>query len=325
MLQIGRSLLASAALVILAASPLIGLPLYNLKTAPVHSSVSPSSTGPVHSTFTLRGNSFLGWNRTMPGPVISVTSGDTVTLLLFSDDGVLHSWFLDFNNNNIVDANETATFSGFFSSTTTFLNFTFSPVIGVNIPKAGNWTYRCSVHPIAMFGTFGVIPAQIPSSISSTLSLDSSKVTTNGTVTLDTRSKTVSGLLTVSAVNVSTGAPLFRKTYIVPTLLLKPFSTSTLVLRFLLNVAVLTYPLSSDITVQLSGLTLSAGTMLSRQLDINANGVVDINDFAFVALRYSCSSTQACYSPLADFDANGTINIIDISIIGLGYNSVDLR
>jgi hypothetical protein len=261
----------------------------------------------------------------MPGPFISVTSGDTVTLLLLSDDGALHSWFLDFNNNNVVDANEMATFSGFFSSTTTFLNFTFSPVIGVNIPSAGNWTYKCNVHPIAMFGTFRVIPAQISSSISSTLSLDSSRVTTSGTVTLDTRSQTVSGLLTVTAVNVTTGTSLFTKTYTISNLLMKPISTSTLVLRFILNVAVLPYSLSSDITVQLSDLTLSAGTILGRQVDINANGVVDINDFSFVALRYSCSSTMVCYSPLADFNADGTINIIDLGVIGLYYNAVDLR
>ena len=257
---------------------------------------------------------------------MSVVSGDTVTVMLISDDGIIHSWFLDFNNNNVVDSNEMATFSGFFTSTTTFLNFTWTPTIGVNIPSGGNWTYKCSVHPFSMFGTCKVIPAQITSTVLTTLSLDSSRVTTDGTLVLDTRSSTVSGLLTVTALNVTTGATLFTKTYIVPSLLMRIIpGTATSVVRLLLNVAVLPYSLSSDITLQFSGFTLTTSIGLTRQLDINQDGSVDIVDFGAVAFAYGSTTGTPRFNPILDFDADGNINIIDFSIIALFYASTNLR
>src|SRR5713226_5907823 len=143
-----------------------------------------SPSAPVHRTFSLRGNFALNWNRTSPGPFMSVVSGDLVSILLISDDALTHSWFLDLNGNNVVDANEMFSFSGFFVSTTSFLNFTFTPAIGTNIPAAGNFTYKCSVHPFNMFGTFRVLPEQITTSISSTSTLSGSSVTTTGSLNI---------------------------------------------------------------------------------------------------------------------------------------------
>ncbi len=257
---------------------------------------------------------------------MSVVSGDLVSIMLISEDGFLHAWFLDFNNNLVVDPNEAATLSPSFSSTTTYLNFTFTPVIGTNIPAAGNWTYRCSFHPLPMFGTFRVLPAQISSPTSSALSLGGSKVNTTGTLVIDTRTLNVSGSLTVTAVNSTTGSTTFSKIYSVPNMqMVRPQGSTVYTVRFLLNVAVLPYALSSDLTVQLSSLTMSITAILTRQLDINGDGIVNILDVGVAALAYSSSIGSTKYNPLADFNADGTINILDIGIIALYYARVDLR
>ncbi len=280
---------------------------------------------PVHRTFWLTGSASLNWNRTNPnpGPFMSVVDGDLVTILLISDDGFTHSWLLDINNNNAVDPNEP--FSGLFSSTTTFSNFTFTPTIGGNIPAPGNFTYKCSVHPFTMFGTFRVMPSQVSISQSFTATLDGSRVTTNGSLIIDTRTLTLSGAITTDLVNSTTGVTLFTKTYLIPNIQLRPMQNSpTQITRFLMNAGgALAH--SVEMSVQLSGLTMSSTSLLTRQLDINANGVVDLGDVSVAALAFGSIIGTMKYKSSADFNADGVINLADISVIALYFARIDLR
>lgn len=97
-----------------------------------------------------------GWNNTTPGPTITVINGQTVHLLLNATDFIMHNWFIDTLRNSSPDPNGISSpdFSAF---TTKVLNFTFTPIIGQNIPSAGNWTYRCKYHPPYMYGTIQVL------------------------------------------------------------------------------------------------------------------------------------------------------------------------
>ncbi len=318
MITVQRARVLSAILVALAIVGVLGL---RVDVRP-----AAAASSPLHRTSWLRGHYIVGWNNTSPGPSISVVSGDLVTMMLIGTDGFTHSWFLDFNNNMIVDPNETATASPNFFSTTTYLNYTFTPVIGVNVPAAGNWTYRCSFHPIIMFGTFRVMPEQIPVSVGSTSNLDSSKVTSTGSLSIDTRTFKVSGSVSVTAVDSVTGATTFTKIYAIPPLQMLKISGSTMSRTgFLVNVAVMPYALSSDITVQVQGLTASASAILTRQLDLDANGIINIIDIGIVAGVYGTSTGNPKFNPLADFDTNGVINIIDIGIIAAYYNDPAFR
>jgi hypothetical protein len=82
----------------------------------------------------------------MASPTIQVYQGDTVNLTLTSDDGLPYQFFVDYNNNKVIDAGEPA--SSTFTATTTF-----SFVAGT----LGNFAYRCAVHPLVMFGDFKVL------------------------------------------------------------------------------------------------------------------------------------------------------------------------
>ncbi len=317
---------ARAATVILVELMLVSLvlasPGLGHSTASHSASVSPATTSPVHRTFTLRGSQGQNWNLTSPGPFMSVISGDTVTLLLISADTACHTWFLDFNNNNIVDSNELPTYSGVFCSTTSYFNFTWVPTIGTNIPSAGNWTYKCSLHPTFMFGTFRVSPAQVTASVAATSTLDSSRVSTTGSLVIDMRSLTVSGSLTVTAVDSTTGATTFTKTYTIPNIpMTQSPGSNTLHTTFLVNVAVAPYALSVDSLVQLNGLTASTQSTLTRQLDINGDGGVDFADFSVAAFAYGSLLGGPNFNPKADFDADGSISFTDISLAAFYYLS----
>lgn len=104
------------------------------------------------SSFHLFGSASLGWGFTAgtitsPGPTMTVSQGDLVNLTLTSQDGFPHQFFVDYNGNAIPDAGEPT--SPQFSST---INFQFTATV------AGNFTYRCAIHPFVMFGSFIVTP-----------------------------------------------------------------------------------------------------------------------------------------------------------------------
>jgi hypothetical protein len=94
-----------------------------------------------------------GWGNssstiTDPGPTLSVSQNDFVNLMLFGQDGLGHEFFIDYNNNSLVDPGEPVSRS-----------FTSSTVFGFNATQTGVFTYRCRFHPSMMHGTFVVTPA----------------------------------------------------------------------------------------------------------------------------------------------------------------------
>jgi len=64
-----------------------------------------------------------GWGLTTtniisPRPTITIDQYDYLNLTLYSQDGLLHQFFLDYNNNSVIDTGEPA--SPAFSSSTVF-------------------------------------------------------------------------------------------------------------------------------------------------------------------------------------------------------------
>jgi plastocyanin len=106
--------------------------------------------------FTLYGSAggyyspYIGWgfsatNITSPGPTITINQYDYLNLTLYSQDGLQHRFFVDYNNNSALDTNEPS--STYFSSDTVGIEF------GFNFTISGTFTYRCYVHPSMMYGT----------------------------------------------------------------------------------------------------------------------------------------------------------------------------
>jgi heme/copper-type cytochrome/quinol oxidase subunit 2 len=91
---------------------------------------TPAAAGRNLPTYYLYGSRSGGWGSTntsltTPGPLIEVEVGDNVTLNLTSlDVNRNHNWFIDYNNNSAVDANESYSDSGTFRSHPVEFNFT---------------------------------------------------------------------------------------------------------------------------------------------------------------------------------------------------------
>lgn len=104
---------------------------------------------------TLYGWAGYGWgfittSTTSPGPTITINQYDYLNLTLISYDGVQHQFFVDYNNNSVLDAGEPA--STPFTSTTVF---------EFNATTSGTFTYRCAVHPSIMYGTL-IVQQAVP-------------------------------------------------------------------------------------------------------------------------------------------------------------------
>jgi len=160
-------------------------------------STSPSSASSNNVRIWLNGDVlgvFSGWNNSSPGPTITVVSGETVSLFLNATDTLGHDWFIDTLKMMVPDPNGIS--SPDFRMNNSPLSFTFTPLIGQNVPTAGNWTYRCKYHPTAMYGTIRVVEPDFslsasPSSIITTMGTSATSIITvsplfsfTGTVTL---------------------------------------------------------------------------------------------------------------------------------------------
>lgn len=109
---------------------------------------------------TLYGSAAGGWgfaaaNQSNPGPPLVFLSGTNVTFTLISTDqiSVNHTWFVDFDGNNLTNGAEPH--SGDFNSAQPLVwNFTAD--------GSGFWVYKCAYHPTSMTGSILVLGGAPP-------------------------------------------------------------------------------------------------------------------------------------------------------------------
>ena len=298
-------------------------------------SITFTTPSKINRTIHLSESAAGGWNGTgSVGPGITIYSGDTINLVLSSTDTpTVHQWFVDYNNNGVLDANEVPTASATFNSATPAASPAITPAIGTNVPTTGNFTYRDANNPTNI-GTIQIIrqqvaaPYLVPASLtaSNALKIDSSKVTTVGSLIINMRTFTFSGNITEVAVDTTSGTVTFAKAYLIPNLQLHTVpSTPGVQARFAFNAAVLPYSESSIGFLQLIGVTTTLNNGLTREVDMAANGFVSIVDVGVVFAEYGFSVGNPNYNPQANLTGTGTVNINDVSIVALNYGAPVFR
>ena len=109
----------------------------------------------------LYANRSTGWgfsntSLTSPGPNLEVEVGEHVTLNLTSLDGRNHNWFIDYNDNSVVDANESYSDSGTFRGNLQY-DFTVGNQTGTFVYRSrfngdGNLWGNITVRPAGFLG-----------------------------------------------------------------------------------------------------------------------------------------------------------------------------
>ena len=170
----------------------------------------------------------------------------------------------------------------------------------------------------SVFIAIAITPAS--TSLNNTATFTGVKVTVTGTLTVGTTgSLTLSGSPTVVAKNSTTGATLFTRTYTIIGLPLSNTTSGSFTTKFLLPIYVNPYALSSSIAVTFSGASATASYALSRDRDINNDGIVNLADLNIAAASMDCTIGQTCYNPKADIDASGKIDVSDLAAVAIVY------
>ena len=299
-------------------------------------SITFTTPSKINRTIHLSESASGGWNGTgTVGPGITIYSGDTTNLVLSSTDSAPHRWFIDFNSNGVLDSNELNTTSAQFSSTTPTASAPIIPAIGINVPAAGNWTYR-DANNTANTGTIQIIrqlvaaPYLVPATLNqgNAPKIDSSKVSTVGSLIINMRKLTVSGNITEVAADAASSTVIVTssKSYLVPNLQLHTVPAQLGVqVRFAFNAGVSPYALSSIGFLQLIGTTAILTNELTREVDMAGNGFVSIVDVGVVFNDYGFSVGNPSYNPIADLAATGTVNIADATIVSINYGAPVFR
>ncbi|HVH14122.1 MAG TPA: PKD domain-containing protein [Candidatus Angelobacter sp.] len=132
-------------------------------------------------------------------------------------------------------------------------------------------------------------------------------VTASGSLAINATAKTLAGSESVTAVNATSGAVIFSKTF--------SFTVSfgsTANIKFVLKLPVTSLALGVDCTINSS--TASASCIVSRNPDVNGNGTVSFLDVSTMAIAYGSTLGSPRYNPAVDLNADGAVDFIDASI-----------
>jgi len=136
----------------------------------------------------------VGWSTTPgietdPGPDLSVNQGDHVAIQLTSEDATPHIFWIDYNNNGVIDTGEpeSAQFTG-------TIWFTFDAL------QAGTFTYWCAIHQPSMRGRWvtNASPDSAPPAVAAIAASPAAQVP-GGAVNLTAQATDNVGVANVSA------------------------------------------------------------------------------------------------------------------------------
>ncbi len=159
-----------------------------------------------------------------------------------------------------------------------------------------------------------LVVAFVPGSDLFNNTFDQTNVTVYGTFNLNQTSRTLTGTVTVTATNATTGEVIFAKSFNITVVY-----TSNGAARFIL--AIPTSPLWLGSTCAYNTASGQVQCFVSRNPDPTRNGTVDVIDFGMLAYRYGATLNSPNYDPALDLAGSGTIGIVDAGIMSMDFGA----
>ena len=154
--------------------------------------------------------------------------------------------------------------------------------------------------------------ADLDPRIQQTTTFDGLSVSISGSLTQNTALKTMSGTVSATVTNSATGQMAFSKNFSVS---VGYGSSSTT--RFVLSMRAGSSWLGAACSVNVS--TDTASCTVSRDPDVDHDGVINLLDVSQVFLAYGSSTGDARYNPSLDLCGHGTVDILDASLVAFDY------
>jgi hypothetical protein len=160
-------------------------------------------------------------------------------------------------------------------------------------------------------GTFNSSNIVNNTTIDQTVTFHDVTATIVGALDLNTTTKTLTGSVSVQAVNNTSGATIFSKIFNISF-----FFGGMAPVRFVLIVPA--SPITLGVSCQLS--STSGFCRLTRDPDVSNAGTANIIDFGMIAAKMGSTIGSPNFSPALDLDGNGVVNIIDVGIEGAVFS-----
>jgi len=145
-------------------------------------------------------------------------------------------------------------------------------------------------------------------------------VTTTGSLQIDNLSSTISGRVTVNAVNNTSDVPVYGKSFTLTGIRIQN-QTMSHGASFVLIVQVGPYPLSIDLTLTIQGNATDVMVTVSREIAVSGGVAVNIVDVTFVMSYFNSVQGSPSYNPRADLAGRGSVDIIDVSLADNFFNA----
>ncbi len=184
------------------------------------------------------------------------------------------------------------------------------------------WDYPTGLGTPDANAIVNALSQALPVLLSNSVNFGGQVVTTTGNLLIFPTNGTLSGTSNVVTKNSTTGMVVFNKTFTIPNFKMKN-NTGILQASFLLSIGVSPYPLSSNIGIIEGAGVASSSVGVTRRLDANGDGIVDILDLARAANAFGTIINSPGYDGSVDVDGNGAVNIIDISIMASYFDATD--
>jgi len=187
---------------------------------------------------------------------------------------------------------------------------------------SSGWDYPTGLGTPDVNSIVNALSPTVLVSLNSTIVFHGNSVATTGSLSIVPTTGTLSGTATVIAKNATSGLVVFNKTYTITDFKMQN-STGALQGTFLLSIGTAPYPLSSNIMVRESAGTATASITVSRRVDVNGDGMVNIQDLVVVAFAFASTVNSPGYNGRADIDGNGDVNIIDLVAVSIVFGAMD--
>lgn len=145
-------------------------------------------------------------------------------------------------------------------------------------------------------------------------------VTTTGNLQVNNATLTVSGFLSVDAINATTGSSVYTKSFNVNDIKLQNQSmmeAGNLVLALPVN----PYPLSVDLSLTMQHNTTRLMIGVTREISISGSISVNIVDVTLVTSCFNSVQGGATFNPRADLAMRGSVDIVDVTLADEFFNS----
>ncbi len=191
---------------------------------------------------------------------------------------------------------------------------TNKPIFGKYLsPSKEEKMLKTPVLVMALLALTGLAPlshaATLTASFSQTVTFDNITVTVSGSFTLDTTAQTLEGTATVTAVNNTSGATIYSRTFTINL----AFGMSNSI-KFVLSIPAVPLMLAASCNVSIST-TPAASCTISKSPDVNHDGVINIIDLAALGKNFGTSSS------ITDLNSDGIVNILDLIVVAIDFGA----